>query len=639
MKKRLFAVAVLGATIFASFAKTNDPVLMNVAGKDITLGEFEYLYHKNNAQQVKPQSLDEYVEMFINYKLKVADAEAAGIDTTATFLEEYIKFRNELADPYLSDKAVLDSIVRVSYKHMANDLTVSHIMFYGDAQHFADSIRAQIVGGKISFEDAARQYSIDKPSAQRGGLMGMVVANRYPWEFESAAHQTPVGEISPVINSGYGLHIIRVEKSEPARGEVRASHILRLTRGMSDEVAAQAKVSIDSIYNVVTAPGADFAEVAKQCSQDPGSKARGGDLEWFGPGVMIHEFDSVAFAIADGEISKPFKTAFGWHIIKKFDSRGIASFEDSREMIIKSMPRDQRGNAPRQAYLNQKIREYNGTMYYDDLAKVKDIAVQCGEKVDSNFIAALTQCTTIPACAVDGKVFYLNEVVPTMPKSAVKGKEGMYEYVKNATNSFMCARVLDKAREDLVKIEPEYRNLVNEYRDGILLFEISNRNVWDRANKDKEGLEAFFQANREKYAWDTPKFKSYIIFTANDSLLNEAVKYASSLPEDIAHGDFVSTMKTRFGRDVKIERVIAAKGENPITDFLAFNGEKPKAENARWTSYAAFRGKVLDAPQEASDARGAVVSDYQNELEKQWVKKLREQYKFKINKKVLKKVK
>ena len=638
MKKQFLAVGVIGASLLALTAKNSDPVLMNVAGKDVRLSEFEYLFHKNNAQQTEPQSLDQYVGMFVDYKLKVADAESAGIDTTASFISEFTQFRDELSEPYLRDNSVLDSLVNQSYSHMQDELKVSHIMMAADQEATLDSLRQAIIDGKVTFEEVARQYSIDKPSARRGGLMGFVIANRYPWAFEEAAFETPVGQISPVVNSGFGNHIIRVESRQPARGEVLAEHILRLTRNVPDSLLAEQKFTIDSIYRVVKANPDEFENLAKAYSEDPGSARNGGSLGWFGPGAMVQEFDSVSFALPVGGISEPFTTSFGWHIIKKVDARGVGSLEDNRESIIKAINRTERGALPEKMFVQRNAKKYGARLNESNINKIAAMADKDGGMLDSAFMANYSK-SEMPIFSVGGKDVTLGEIVSGMAPARIRGGEQIQEHIKAVATEMMNNRVLDLARNELAEENTDYRNLVNEYRDGILLFEISNRNVWDRAAKDKDGLEDYFRKNRAKYAWDKPKFKSYIIFTSNDSLLNEAVKYASTLTDDMVPADFTSAMRERFGRDVKIERVIAAQGENAITDYLGFGGEKPAPENKRWSSYAAFRAKVITAPEEAADVRGAVVADYQAMLEKEWLKALHDKYPVKINKKVLKQVK
>ena len=637
MKKLILAIGVLGASLLALTAQS-DPVLMNVAGKDVHLSEFEYLYNKNNAQQVQPQSLDEYVDMFVNYKLKVADAEAAGIDTTAEFITEFHKFRNELAAPYLRDEAVFEQTVREAYEHLANEVTVSHIMMADGDEAKLDSIRNEILAGNLTFEAAARKYSIDRGSSQRGGLMGVVLGGRYPKPFEDAAFATAVGEISPVVNSGYGWHIIRVENRRPSRGEVLCEHILlRVTPDMNDEARQIVDNRIDSIYRVVSADTALFEEVARMQSQDPGSAARGGRLNWFGSGMMVAEFDSVSFALNVGEVSNPFRTAFGWHIIRKLDARGVPSYEEMHDQLAQSIQGN--NDMPRLAFIARKAQEYQARLLEDNLDKVENMAENSGAVLDSTLLATFARCD-LPIYLVRGDAYTLAEMVPTLPVSAVRGAANIRQFIAEQAQIHMNEVILEYARQELYETNPDYRNLVNEYRDGILLFEISNRTVWDRASKDREGLEAFFQRNKERYAWSQPKFKSYIIFATNDSILAEATQFGyDSIPSTTAPADVVKAFRTRFGRDVKVERVIAAQGENAITDYLAFGGDRPASANAHWPSYRVFRGRIIDAPEESADVRGTVISDYQAELEQQWLQQLRQRYPVTINREVLQQVK
>ena len=460
----------------------------------------------------------------------------------------------------------------------------------------ADSLRQVILSGTDTFEDVARKYSIDRGSKARGGLMGTVVPMRFPWAFEKASYDTPVHGISDVVNSGVGYHIIRVESRQPAKGEVEASHILRLTRGKSADEATAQKATIDSLYLVVTAPGADFADVAKRYSEDPGSAVRGGALGYFMPGMMVQPFDSIAFALEDGQISRPFKTSFGWHIINRTGHKAPASLDEMRDNIKGSIERDERSVLPRQAFVEDYIAKHKGS-------------------VDTRSIDRLV--ALVPAAGLD-----------SASMAAIRGSK-LVAYKPLET------RALDQARKDLAADNSEYRNLVNEYRDGILLYEISNEKVWDRAAKDKAGLEAYFKSHADKYKWDAPKFKSIVIFAPDDSTLNVALAYADSLAvRDPAK--FVEDMRHRFGRDVKVERVIAAKGENAITDYLAFGGEKPAVEaNQRWKVYSAYKGRIIEAPEEAADVRGLAVTDYQAELEKEWLDALRREFKVEIDSKVL----
>lgn len=640
MKKLFLSISALLCAfgMFADDKNLDDKVLMTVNGRDVKVSEFRYLFEKNNAQQLEPQSIDDYVGMFVDYKLKVADAEKNGIDTTAAFIAEYDKFRNELAAPYLSDNSIEEALINEAYGHMKRDVNVSHIMIargqVADPVAFLDSISAAIRNGAVTFEDAAQKYSIDTPTARQGGFMGWLPVGRFPWIFEKAAYDTAEGQISPVIDSGYGYHIVKVNETRKSRGQVHAAHILKMTRDLSPEQAAAKKNAIDSIYSILKG-GADFAAVAEAESDDPGSARQGGDLGWFGSGVMVAEFDSVAFATPDGGISDPFKTLFGYHIIKKVAHRDVEPFEEAREKIKSAMLRDGRADEPRKARLAQLAEKYGKRYLKANFMGLKyrlssaplDSAALAQVAVDNTPLFSVGDRDVTVASAYRA----LNQ--SKFPNGALLAESLLVNAEKLADDI-----LTDRAIEDLVNENADYRNLVNEYRDGILLFEISNCNVWDRATTDREGLEAYFHNNASRYAWDAPHFKGYVIFAANDSIVGEAVKYADTLSTDNSE-EFVTKMRKQFGKNIKIERVIAAKGENAITDYLAFGGEKPVAKSSRWASYVSYKGRVIDNPEEAADVRGTVTTDYQSLLEREWLKKLHKSYPVKIDKKVLKLIK
>ncbi len=641
------AIAVTAIAVTAAAASDSDPVLMTINKVPVRLSEFEYLYNKNNSQQLQPQTLDEYVDMFVNYKLKVAAAVAAGMDTTASFRNEFEGYAAELAQARMVDSTVYDSLLHEAYDHARELRYVSHIMLPPSdgstsneaAMAHADSIRNAILSGTTIFEDAAAA-SIDRASATRGGRMGWVLPGRFPWPFEKASYDTPLGGISPVINSGFGLHIIRVDEIKPNPGEVEAEHILKLTHGKTPEEAEHARVAIDSIYNVVTQPGVDFEDVARRESEDPGSAKQGGKLGWFSSGMMVAPFDSASFAMQVGEISRPVATAYGYHIIHKTGARPVASFEDMRQSLEQQINGDERGQLPAQRRLDALVQQYKGQVLDDGLAKVRHIIEECG-RYDSTAIEAL-KASTIPVYTVADKKYTIASVMPTMPVTASMDVDNAMTMLRNTTNRVMRDKVAEIYRKDLVNIDPEYRNIYNEYRDGILLYNISNQEVWERAAKDTTGLEKYFAEHRADYTWKAPKFKGYIIFATNDSVQTEVKAFTDSL--DAAGADFtrealVKMIDKRFGRDAKVERVLAAKGDNAITDYLAFDGPKPENQKMRWQSYYAYRGRIIDQPEDAFDVRGQVTTDYQALLEKEWVKNLHKRFPVKINRKVLAKAK
>ena len=649
MNKRFASLALIAATIFCASAKNDDPVLMNVNGKDVKLSEFEYLYNKNNSQQVQKQTIDEYVDMFITYKLKVADAEAAGIDTTAAFRSEFNGHRNELANPYLEDKSTINRLVGEAYSRMHEEVNVSHIMIHisedpqknKESKARLDSIRKEFKAGNGSFAELAKKYSTDRSTSNRGGSMGWIVASQWPYSFEEAAWATKTGDVSEIVETFAGFHIILVNDRRPARGQVNAKHILKLTHGKSPEDAEKAKAQIDSIYGVLASKTpaeleAAFSEIASTESEC-GSRQKGGDLGWFGAGQMVPEFETATFALNNGQMSQPVKSQFGWHIIYRVADKGIGTLEECKPGIMMAINNDDRGMLP-QKEMAQKMKEkHNATIIQKNYNKMMKNLDKIGA-FDSTFILKYRN-SDLELLKVGDEKIPAKKIFAAIHPSAYTDINYGKGVINKCLESALDAEAMNYERAHLEEYYPEFRNLVNEYRDGILLFEVSNRNVWDKAAKDKEGLEQYFHANRAKYDnWTAPKYKGFVIFATNDSIMGEAQKFLEG--KTLSIDSVAPILRQQFGRkDIRIERVIASKGENEIVDYIAFAGAKPEAQKNKWQSYFGYMGKIIASPEEAADVRGQVTSDYQAKLEKEWVESLHKKYPVKINQKELKKLK
>lgn len=641
MKKSILSLALALAAIGMIQAKgSSEPVLMTINGKPVTLSEFEYLYHKNNSQQVTPQSIDEYLQMFITYKQKVADAEAEGVDKTPAFQTEFDGYRRELAEPYLRSQEVEDSIVSAIYEHMKEEVDVSHIMLSNQGPDInpeeqrmrLDSIRTAILGG-ADFAEMARRFSVDRTASRNGGHMGYMAAGRYPAAFEDMAYSLPVGSLSEVFETPFGWHIIKVNGRRPAQGMVQVEHILKLTQGLSPEEAAAKKAQIDSIATLV-ANGADFEAIATAESEDPGSKRNGGKLNWFGTGQMVPEFEAASFALKNGEVSAPIKTSYGYHIIKRLDWKGVEPLETMRPMIKNAIANDERGQLPRKRRIAELRKKFNAQLNEGNINAIK-AEIKAAGKLDTELLNKFMASDLAVATAAGNDVT-VSEALADVTADTPLTVENACETLDTKAYQAMNRAVVEAERQQLAVENPEYRNLLNEYRDGILLFEVADRKVWSKAKQDKEGLEKFFQANRDKYRWEAPKYKGYVVFATSDSVMNQAKSFLNS--HEIAPDSLSIELRKEFGKNVKIEKVIAAKGENAITDYLGFGGMKPETKG-KWAFYFPYRDKLIEAPEEAADVRGAVTGDYQAELEEQWVNELKKKYPVKIKKKVLKQAK
>ena len=640
MKAKLLISSLLLGTAILAIAKVEDPVLMTINGKDVKLSEFEYLYHKNNQQQVEKETLEQYVDRFVLYKQKVADAEAAGIDTTAAFIKEFDGYQKDLAGPYMTDDTTYRwQFISEAYERMKKEIDIDHFMLPlgNNTQETLtnlgrmDSIRNCIINGE-KWEDMVAKFSSDPSKSRNNGHYGFVSSCMFPYEFENQVYNTPIGQISEPFRTSFGIHMIRVNNVRD-RNDVHAKHILKLfPKEGTEEQKAVCKAQIDSIYNLLKA-GANFEELAKTESQD-GSARRGGDLGWFGRGRMVQPFEDIAFELADGAISEPFETRYGYHIIKKV-AHGLPTLEDARSTIETAIGRDERTNLIRERRENDLKSKYN-FMLNPELDTYLTNALTANGKYDSTFVAQSIKSSNLPLFTYgDKKSVELRSLAPLLDaKAPVANVEQAKAYLMGKINALAESKLMDYHAHELVKSNPEYRNLLNEYRDGMLLFEISNRRVWKAASKDSLGLEEYFANNRAKYNWDEPHFKGIILYAKNDTVLNmvkaDLAKFGTDTLTDALHN--------KYGSDIRMERMVVKKGENPYADYLAFHvAEKP--ERKGYSEFMIIEGGVIDQPEELADVRGAVTSDYQDVLEQLWKKELAEKYPAKINKKILKKVK
>lgn len=635
-------VALVAAAFSVNVIAQDDAILMNINGKDITKSEFEYIYHKNNRQQVDVNGLEEYMPLFVNYKLKVDAAEKAGIDTTAAFVSELDGYRKELAKPYLTDLATENNLLREAYDNYAKNVEISHILITTGQMPTEEArkealAKAQEVAAKAQagedFAALAQQYSEDPGSQLRGGYLGYIKGGRLIYPFEKVAFAMQPGEISEPVETRFGYHIIKVHNVRPDQGERLCAHIfLMVPRDATPEVEAQIKAQADAIYNDLLA-GADFVQMAREKSQDQSNAMRGGELPWVAAGDLVKEIEDAAFSLEVGQVAAPVRSNYGYHIVKLNDMRGVRSFEEMRPELQQRLSRDERGAMARTVLIDRLKAENN---YRIDDVMVETAVALCGAAIDSTALAHLAQQDMVLATYADKQVTskYIAESLSTrrlMPGHNPK--------------TIILAEIERKAEGDLLQIEtdaladkyPDYRNLINEYRDGMLLFEISNREVWEKASTDVKGLEKFFKKNKKKYTWDRPRYKGFVVSCADENVAKEVKKLLKKNSEN----DVVATIEATFNTDstvvVSIERGLYIQGDNKYVDELAFAGAQAQREESLPIVF--LSGKTLKAPETYLDVRGQVTADYQEYLEKLWVEQLNKKANVVINEDVLKTIK
>lgn len=617
MKKMIVPVAIL-AVGAALWAKPKDPVLMTIDGQPVTLSEFEYLRNKNAGQQLEEESLEQYLDRFIDYKLKVIQAHNEGMDTTPEFKKEYYSYRRELAQTYLQDTTVMEQVYADAYARTLEDVELDHMMVGLNDRQRIDSIRQAVIDG-ADFIELAEKFTTDPSFKRNGGHYGWIRTGVYPIEFESAAWSTPVGQVSEVITTPYGYHIVKVLNRRPAAGEVHASHIL---------VDSQEKA--DSLYNLLK-NGSDFADLAR-ANSSCGSAPQGGDLGWFGKGQMVPEFEQVAYELADGQISEPFKTRFGWHIVKKEGSRMPDKHQEMAK-IRAQVTRDDRAKIPRNARADQLKKEYKSRIIEEGRKKLLTTIADSGYQA----AALLLKGDATPLFQVVDSVVTVGDFFNPVP--SVNPRLDAVAQIEKALNGRLNTVVLAYESNRLGEKYPEFRNIDREYREGLMVYAVSDEHVWQRPVKEPEALEAYFNANREKYDdWAQPRWKGFIIYATADSLIQQVNEFlAETKPEAANVG---KALKEKFPKHIRIERVVLPEKNNQIVDYVAFGGPEPKFHNNVALRYfTTYMGRIIDGPEEAADVRGRVTDDYTKMLERQWVDELRKAHKVKVNEKVLKKVK
>ncbi len=643
MRARLLSVLYFFSAPFLMTFAQDDPVVMTINGKNILKSEFEYTYAKNSRQQIgKKILIEDYADMFVDFKLKVDQAERMGLDTASSFIKELEGYREELAKPYLIDERVNDSLVNVVYQRMLENVEVSHILLRVDkdaseaqceaVKHRLLQIKERIEKGE-DFHTLAKQLSEDPSAKQNSGVLGYIKPFMTVLPFEDAAYATAKGEVSDPVRTDFGYHLVYVTNRRKEEGELLTSHIMKSYRqNPSEKEIEESKKEIYNIYAQLQ-QGADFEELAKSESDDTGSARNGGKLPWFGRGRMVPEFEQETYALAnEGDITKPFRTAYGWHIAKLIEKRGIGSLLEKRQEIIRKIARDERGSMSEDVLVAKLMDEYDVVVNEQTRSAILDYLGKA--RLDSDFIEFL--------CDINAPFIQSSEITRTTFDLA--------EYLKNKTlnefedaksefnrysHAYVNGEILAFEKTQLEEKYPEFNNLLKEYRDGILLFEVSTQKVWDRALTDEEGLSKYFKKNKRDFKWDEPRYKGFVIACKDEQTEDEVKDLMKDYPAD----SLLSVLPREINRDgerrVVVEFGLHKKGEHKGFDNLAFK----KGDHEWKGDYPVqfFKGKRQRRyPSEYTDVKGQVVAAYQAYLEEQWVKKMRKKSEVEINEDILK---
>lgn len=623
------------------FAKGKDPVLMYINNRPILKSEFEYIYNKNNSHNIlDKKTLDEYVELFINFKLKVEEAKAQGLDTTQAFINELRGYRSQLTRPYLTNAKVDEEILKEAYNRLKEDIEVSHILIRADQSATPeDTLKAwnkiRSIAQRVTtanFADIAKAESEDQSALENSGYIGWITGFRTVYPFETMAFNTPVGSISKPVRTNFGYHILKVHNRRKSMGEIQVAHIMKFTSQGEDALNQRAKHLTDSLYQLVKG-GREFGEIASRYSEDRGSAARNGELPWFGVGRMVREFEEAAFALKEiGDISKPIQSAYGWHIIKLLDRKPLPSFEARRAEIERMVKRDERANLGQKAFVNQLKREYRFRMNRGNRAADFYKLLKGRTLSDSAFIAEASKLNR-PLFRFADRRFTQNDFLNFLIKNPHSVKSTPQEIINEKLNAFIESALLEYEDTQLERKHADFRLLMQEYHDGILLFEVSNNEVWERASRDTAGLAQFFRKNKEKYKWDKPHFKGRVIHSKDETTYLKAQEIVKT-----QHNDSIDKMLRQLNDSVvyvRVERGLFVQGDNQWVDKHIFKTGNTVEPDPQFP-FVFIPGRMLYyTPEDFTDVRGLVTADYQEYLEKKWVAALRKKFPVRINENVL----
>ncbi len=650
-----FALALL-LTVFVvkAQAQINDEsVLLTIGGEKVTRGEFLRIFIKNNptgASGIDKKAVTDYLDLFVNFKLKVKEAKDMGLDTAKAFNAELRGYRKQLAVPYLTDKDVNESLLTEAYDRSKYDVKASHILIRVDENALPKdtaaaykkilSIRDKILKGE-DFAKMADMYSEDPSAKENKGDLGYFTVFNMVYPFESAAYTTPSGQVSMPIRTRFGYHLVKVVDKRQAQGTVRTAHIMvKIPKDAKQADIDAAKVKIDEVYNKLKA-GESFEDLATKYSDDKASAKKVGELHWIGTGRMVPEFETASFGLGKaGDYSAPVLTQYGWHIIKLLEKKGVPPFDEVKNDYKSKIAKDSRSEKGKEVLI-ARIKT-QATFKEDPKALAEFYKVVDSTLYDGNWV-------TSKALALNKFMFSLGTTVYTQQDFAKyigthqvkRGKEVALAGVVNSLYAkFVEESALTYEDSQLENKYPAFRDLLNEYRDGMLLFEITDKKVWSKAVEDTLGLKGFYEQNKNSYLWGE-RVNATVFKCANADVAKRLRKYLKkNAKKNPTNEQILKEINKDSQLDLQIEEGVYAKGENEVVDKAGtVVGLSADIEAEKSVNIVRVNTVIPQQPKSIAEARGLITADYQNFLEKQWLENLRKKYATSVDKEVLESIK
>ncbi len=639
MLRKLFFTCLL----FSAFASVNAQSILSIAGEEISKADFERVYKKNNTKETSydRKAVTDYLNLYINYKLKVREALELGMDTAKAFTDELAGYRKQLAQPYLTDKDISENLLKEAYNRMKTDVRSSHVLIKLapdalpkdtiEAWNKAIRIREEIIKGG-DFGAIAKAKSDDPSAKENNGDLGYFTSMQMVYPFESAAFTTKQGEITQPVRTRFGYHIIKVTDSRPAQGEIKCAHIMaKFQTGGKPEDSLKAVAKINEISGKLKT-GEGFEDLAKQFSDDQGSAKSGGVLPQFGTGRMVPEFEKAAFAIKTvGDISEPIRTSYGWHIIKLLEKKPLGSYEELQADLKNRVGKDSRSELSKSSMINKIKAKYNFKEMpkaKDEFMKVVDTTLTTGKwaiEKTANLKNTMFTLGTGTYTQTDFSKYLADH-------QTKKGTGTPQAVAGNMYNEWVNESALAYEEKMLDANYPDFKSLMQEYRDGILLFELTDKKVWSKAVKDTAGLKEFYEKNKSSYMWND-RLEATVYTCSSPEIAKEVHKLMKSIDDD-------DTLMARVNKSSQLNLQVKSakflKGDNDIIDSISWvAGMTKDFKHGNSTVFVNVKQKIASQPKSLEEAKGLVTADYQGFLEKEWIESLRAKYPVKINQEVV----
>ena len=642
----------------AGMAQSSD--VLDIAGERVSLDDFQHVYGKNNRDSVySVEALDDYMELFINFKLKVREAEAMGMDTAEAFITELAGYRSQLARPYLVDGDLLDAMVEEAYQRKGMEVRASHILVSVDdnatpadtlaAWNRIQGIRARVTSGE-DFEAVARSKngSDDPSAASNGGDLGWFTAFQMVYPFECAAFNTPEGEVSTVVRTRFGYHILNVVGKRKARGEVQVAHIMvRMPADAPQDQVANAEGRIQEVKRLLLS-GESFESLALKYSEDPSTANKGGLLPWFGTGKMVESFEDAAFGLEEpGDLAGPVRTDYGFHLLKLMDKKTLPTFEESRRELSKKVRRDSRAEITKTSFVRALKGEYGATVSNRRREALKAAAI----KVDSLFYPG-HPLEGVRKSELGRTLFSVAGSPRTVEDFLTWANAGKIRNVDRPQAAMVSQEIDNYVAQELLAYEDtqleakhnDFRLLMEEYHDGILLFELTDQKVWSRAVKDTTGLMEFHGQNRNEFMWEERLDAG--IHTCEDAKIAKKVRKELRKNSDIEglRRELIAerplALRNEFGKFVEGENGWADRAFEALRDGSLAPDKHgltilETTEGGDQIILVHVKEHMMPEPKELDECRGQAIAAYQDHLEKEWIMELRRKYPHDINREAL----